>query len=136
MSSFALDELCLNPVDNGNGWDLWPDGQITVNDMTVSIRNTSDSANSMIGLVLETGLQRVFYSGTLSANAATRLYNRIDYGVVLDETPLTVKLWEKSQTPWVLFDQFHVAASAPNSCWQRQANGSWVQKAGPRSAGF
>ena len=132
MPELIIDEVCVNPAT----WDLWPDGQITVEDRVVAIRNTQDSENSLDGIVLDTGSQRVFYGGSLAANAAARFYNRIDYGVVLDSLPLTIRLTDKSTTPWTVLDEFHYSASAPDACWQRQEDGSWVQKAGPRSAGY
>ncbi len=124
--------MCPNPVT----WDLWPDGLINQYDRVVALRNTQDTSQSMVGIVLETMSNKVFYTGTLPANGTTRLYNQIDSGVVLDNLPMTIKVWNKYTTPWTLLDEFHMAASAPDACWQRQPNGSWVQKAGPRSAGF
>lgn len=130
--SIIIDEVCVNPVT----WDLWPDGVVNIYDMVVALRNTADSGTSLGGIVLETGQSKVFYSGTIGENGTRRFYNRIDSGVVLDELPLTIKVWNKAETPWLLLDEFHYTASAPNACWQRQPNDTWVQKAGPRSAGF
>ena len=104
-------------------WDLWPDGAVNIYDMVVALRNTADTGTSL-------------YSGTIGANGTRRFYNRIDSGVLLDELPLTIRVWNKAETPWVLLDEFHYTASAPDACWQRQPNDTWVQKAGPRSAGF
>ena len=104
--------------------------------MVVALRNTADTSNTLAGIVLETGQSKVFNSGTIGANGTRRFYNRIDSGVLLDELPLTIKVWNKAETPWLLLDEFHYTASAPDACWQRQPNDTWLQKAGPRSAGF
>lgn len=132
LATVIIDEVCPNPVT----WDLWPDGTINQYDRVIALRNTQDASEPLTGIVLETLGTKIFTTGTLPANGTTRLYNLIDSGVVLDNTPTTIKVWSKGTTPWTLLDEFYMAAAAPNSCWQRQPNGSWAQKAGPRSAGF
>lgn len=138
MAKVIIDEVCLNPTDNGNGWDLWPDGQITDEDMAIVLRNTLDTSTSLVGIELRTGSLpwKVFYNGLLPANGTARFYNNIDSGIDLETYPLHIELWNKYTTPWTLLDEFVTIGNAPNACWQRQVNDTWVEKAGPRSAGF
>lgn len=102
----------------------------------IALRNTTDSSQSLVGIVLQTGDTKVFYSGTLPANGTARFYNNIDSGIDLETYPLHIELWDKSTTPWVMLDEFVTTGNAPNACWQRKVDGSWVEKAGPRSAGY
>ena len=132
LPNIIIDEVCPNPVS----WDLWPDGTINQYDRIIALRNTQDVSEPMTGIVLETYSNKIFYTGALLANATTRLYNQVDTGVNIDNSPMTIRVWSKAETPWILLDEFNMAAAAPNSCWQRQVDGSWVQKAGPRSAGY
>jgi len=132
LAQIIIDEVCPNPVT----WDLWPDGTINQYDRVIGLRNTNDTVQPMLGIVLETMSTKIFQTGSIPANGTTRLHSGVDNGVTLDNLPMTIRVWDKSTTPWTMLDEFHMTASAPNACWQRQPNGTWVQKAGPRSAGF